>query len=119
MPFKPDTLPAQIAAARHQERQLSGAPPTAFNSGAAQRAKESSARWSKAGVRDPQVDAAPPWFAGSRPFSETRFANARNFEDWKDRFLNETDMGYAFAPPPPEPALVPGPASPDQKTGVA
>ena len=119
MPFKPDTLPTQIAAARHQERQLAGAPPTAFNSGAAQRAKESSARWSKAGVRDPQIDAAPPWFSGSRPFTETRFANAKSFDEWKGRFLGETDMGFAFAPPPPEPAPAPGPASPDQKSGVA
>lgn len=112
MPWKPDTLPAQIAAARHQERQLSGAPGTAFNSGAAQRAKESSARWSKGGVRDPQIDAAPPWFAGARPFTETRFANAKSFDDWRSSF-DSTDMGVAFAAPPPEPA----PLSAD--TGVA
>lgn len=118
MPFRPDSLPTQIAAARHQERQLAGAPPTAFNSGAAQRAKESSARWSKAGVRDPQIDAAPPWFAGARPFTETRLANAKSFEGWRSSF-DSTDMGYAFAAPPPKPAPMPGPASPDQKPGVA
>lgn len=118
MPFRPDSLPTQIAAARHQERQFSGGPQTTFNAGAAIKAKEDAARWPRSGVRNPQVDAAPPWFAGARPFTETRLANAKSFEGWRSSF-DSTDMGYAFAAPPPEPAPAPGPVSPDQKSGVA
>lgn len=104
MPFKPTNLPDQIAAARQTEQRTIDAPNTSFSGGAAQRAKESSFRWAKSGIANPTADGAPPWFSGAQPFSETRFQHARNFDDWKQRFLNDTDMGWKFAPPPPEPA---------------
>jgi len=111
MPFKPTSLPDQIAAARRSERQTIHSQPTTFSGGAAQRAKESSARWTQAGIRDPERDAAPPPFSGMQPFSAQRQANSRNFDDWKSRFTGETDMGWKFVPPPPEPAATPAVAS--------
>ena len=104
MAFRPTSLPDQIAAARQNERRTIHAQPTTFSGGAAQRAKESSARWTQAGIRDPKTDAAPPPFSGQQPFSVQRQANARNFDSWKQRFTGETDMGWKFAPPPPDPA---------------
>jgi hypothetical protein len=107
MPFKPTSLPDQIAAARQTEQRAIDAPATSFSGGAAQRAKESSYRWAKSGIDNPTADSAPPWFSGAQPFSETRFQNASNFDSWKQRFVNETDMGWKFAPPPPEPQAPP------------
>lgn len=115
MPFRPDTLPSQITGARNEERRAVGAPVRPFRAGAAQSAKESAARWTQANIRNPETDSAPPWFTAARPFSETRFQNPKNFDDWKSRFLNETDMGASFAPPPPEPVMPPA----DPKSGVA
>jgi hypothetical protein len=119
MPFKPTSLPDQIAAARTQERRAIDGPITSFSGGAAQKAKESSARWTQSNIRNPQTDSAAPWFSGGQPFSELRFQNRPNFDDWKGRFANETDMGWKFAPPPPEPESAPapsgsGPSSKDQ-----
>jgi hypothetical protein len=110
MPFKPTSLPDQIASARGQERRSIDGPVTAVSGGAAIKAKESAFRWTQSGIRDPQRDAAAPWFTGSQPFSEQRFQNGKAFDAWKDRYLNETDMGWKFAPPPPEPAA-PAPAA--------
>jgi len=103
MPFKPSNLPDQIAAARQSERRSIDAPVTPFAGGAAQRAKESSARWTKSNINNPATDSAAPWFSGTQPFSELRFQNSKNFDGWKERFTSETDMGWKFAPPPPEP----------------
>jgi hypothetical protein len=107
MPFKPSSLPEQIAAARGIERQQVDAKPTSFSGGAAQRAKESAHRWTQSGIQNPSRDSAAPWFTGTQPFSELRAQNAANFDGWKARFLDETDMGWKFAPPPPEPAAEP------------
>jgi len=108
MPFKPSSLPEQIAAARGIERQQVDAKPTSFSGGAAQRAKESSFKWTQSGIQNPAKDSAAPWFSGTQPFSELRFQNAQNFDGWKGKFINETDMGWKFAPPPPEPSSEPG-----------
>lgn len=99
MAFRPTSLPDQIAAARQNERRTIHAQPTTFSGGAAQRAKESSARWTQAGIRDPKTDAAPPPFSGQQPFSVQRQANARNFDSWKQRFAGNTYMGYEFERP--------------------
>ena len=107
MPFKPSNLPNQIAAARQTERRAIDSPVTPFSGGAAQRAKESSARWTQSNINNPATDSAAPWFTGSQPFSELRFQNGANFDGWKNRFINETDMGWKFAPPPPEPTAAP------------
>jgi hypothetical protein len=104
MPFKPTSLPAQIAAARSIEREQVDANPTSFAAGAAQRAKETSAKWTQANIRNPATDSAAPWFSGTQPFSELRFQNSKNFDGWKDRFTSETDMGWKFVPPPADPA---------------
>jgi hypothetical protein len=114
MPFKPTSLPDQIAAARGIEQQQVKAQPTSVSGGAAQQAKESAARWSQNSIRNPSRDAAAPWFApGSRPFSEQRFQNQKNYDDWKGKFLGETDMGWKFASPPPEPTDTGAPAPAD------
>jgi len=114
MPFKPSNLPDQIAAARQTERRSIDAPVTSFSAGAAQQAKESSARWTQSNINNPRTDSAAPWFSGAQPFSELRFQNAKNFDGWKQRFVGETDMGWKFAPPPPEPAQATPPAAGDQ-----
>ena len=111
MPFKPTNLPDQIAAARQGERRAIDSPVTSFSGGAAQRAKESSYRWTQSNITNPQTDSAAPWFSGTQPFSELRFQNGKNFDGWKERFIGETDMGWKFAPPPPEPAAQPAPAA--------
>ena len=111
MPFKPTNLPDQIAAARQSEQRAIDAPTTSFSGGAAQRAKESSYRWAKSGINNPGVDNAPAWFTGAQPFSESRFQNPASYDSWKQRFLNETDMGWKFAPPPPEPEPTAAPAA--------
>jgi len=103
MPFKPTSLPDQIAAARGTERQQIEARPTTTGGGAAQRAKESSFRWTQASIRDPKRDGADPWFSGAQPFSEQRMANSKSYDGWKSAFLDNTDMGWKFAAPPPEP----------------
>ena len=105
MPFKPSSLSEQIAAARGIDRSQSI--PTSFSGGAAQQAKESSYKWAQAGIQNPQRDSAAPWFSGTQPFSELRVQNAKNFDGWKGRFVNETDMGWKFTPPPPEPSSEP------------
>lgn len=104
MPFKPTSLPDQIAAARSESKQSTRTPITPFSSGGAQRAKVAAINWARSNVRDPMNDSAPPWFSGDQPFSQLRFDNEVNFSDWKGRFLGETATGYDFAPPPPEPA---------------
>lgn len=103
MPFRPTSLPSQIRAARSSERQQIEAQPTTTGGGAAQRAKESAFRWTQSSMSQGGRDDANPWFSGAQPFSEQRFQNPRNYDTWKDKFLNETDMGWKFAPPPPEP----------------
>lgn len=103
MPFKPTSLPSQIAAARSQVNRAISAPVTSFSGGAAQKAKETSARWTQSNISNPQTDSAAPWFSGAQPFTELRFQNRPNFDDWKNRFSSETDMGWKFMPPPPEP----------------
>jgi hypothetical protein len=117
MPFKSSSLPDQIRAARGGERQQIEANPTPTGSGAAQRAKESAARWTQSSMGNPGQAGANPWFSGAQPFSEQRFQNAKNYDTWKGKFLNETDMGWKFAPPPPEPATPA--ASPAPKEGEA
>jgi hypothetical protein len=116
MPFKPTSLPAQIASARGVERSQIDAPPTSYSAGAAQRAKVSSYRWTQSNIRNPQSDSAAPWFSGTQPFSELRFQNGKNFDGWQDRFRG-TDSGWKFDAPPPEPEPTPQPQSQPQSAG--
>lgn len=102
MAFRSSDLPDRIRAARGIERGSLDASPTSTVAGAAQRAKQSAGKWAQANIDNPRDDSAAAWFVGRQPFSELRMASGDAFAAWRDRF-GETDMGYNFAPPPPEP----------------
>lgn len=102
MAFRNDRLPDQIRAARRAESSSLNATPTFTSAGVAQKAKLTASNWAKANIDNPRDDSAAAWFVGRQPFTELRTASGDAFGAWKDRF-SQTDMGYNFAPPPPEP----------------
>jgi hypothetical protein len=109
MPFRPQHLGPAIRGARGDLNRSINATPTPSTDGAAQRAKESAYKWLASGMGDPARDGASPWFSGQQPFTQTRMQHAGEFDEWKNLFRNETDMGWNFAPPPPpEPSGSPG-----------
>lgn len=101
MAFRSPDLPERIRAARGVQQGAIDASPTSTVAGVAQKAKLSASKWANSNMDGPR-DFAAPWFEGRQPFTELRAASGNAFGAWKDRF-SQTDMGYNFAPPPPEP----------------
>lgn len=79
------------------------AAPSTVNNGSAASAKILAGDWARGPESaNPQLTSPPPWFTGERAFSSLRGNNPGQFDEWKDRFDNQTFAGYEFRPPPPE-----------------